>query len=145
MYKVILILDKFFLKHEWGGGSNWSPSPRKNYPQKVQLCCSLTRLISFGINWNLLTRVLKNIYFHHPVIFFFQSTRFSFYRTTKDFLAFIKPTVDVFAISFTCVPYNIDWWDNFWRWTNLIGLFEFHIALFQTLLKAFVNYIYQLF
>ena len=41
MYKVILILDKFFLKYVGGGGEGVKltlPTPRKSYPQKAQPC-----------------------------------------------------------------------------------------------------------
>ena len=42
MYKVILILDKFFLKYEWGeggGGSNWTP--QEKLPSKNQALLGL--------------------------------------------------------------------------------------------------------
>ena len=46
MYKVILILDRFFVKYEHGGGSNWPPS-RKTILKKP----SLIRVDTFTANW----------------------------------------------------------------------------------------------
>ena len=42
----------------------------------------------------------------------------------------------MFVISITCVPFNVDWLANVWRWENLVCLLEFDIALSEILLVA---------
>ena len=44
MYKVILILDKFFLKYE--GGSNW-PQPQEKLPSKSPALLGLKSVYNF--------------------------------------------------------------------------------------------------
>ena len=49
----------------------------------------------------------ENKLFQRPLIY--QIHLFSLHRTTKDFLAFIKATADLFVISIIIVPFKIDW------------------------------------
>ena len=79
----------------------------------------------------LLARSLKSTFSPSSVFVFF-----SLHQTTKQFLAFIKPTVHPFVISVTCAWFSVDWLTNFQRWENLIGFFEFHIAHSEILLTA---------
>ena len=44
---------------------------------------------------------------HHPD--FLQLTRSSLYRTTKEFLAFVKGTLHAFVIAITCTLLNVYW------------------------------------
>ena len=82
---------------------------------------------------------LYKTYFHHAMIFF-QLTVFSLHETTKDFLAFTKTIVNVFTISLSIHHATLIDLAIFWKWRNLIGLFEFDIALSEILLIAFINY-----
>ena len=65
---------------------------------------------------------------------------FCFMEPPKFFLVsyfyFCYPLINCWYFCFSCVPINFDWLANFWRWTTLIGLFEFgsfksyyHVAL----------------
>ena len=58
------------------------------------------------LNQNLLAEALKNKFLSPS--FFFQLTRSSLHQTTKEFLAFIKPTLHVFVISVTFALFNVD-------------------------------------
>ena len=54
----------------------------------------------------------------------------------QGIFCFHKSNLDVFVVYITFASLNTDWLANFWRWTNLIGLFEFDVALSEILLAA---------
>ena len=57
----------------------------------------------FDVNQNLLARALK-IHFHHLLFFIFTIST----SKTKEFLAFMKATVNAFVISITCALFSVD-------------------------------------
>ena len=70
---------------------------------------------------------------------FFQLTRSSLHRKTKEFLASIKATVHSFV--FLSHVFYLTLTASFLRWVNLTGLLEFHIAISEILLTGFADQI----
>ena len=79
---------------------------------------------NFAVLWHIwLASLLREIHWSFRKYIFLQSSLSLFFQlkdfflqwTPKDFFTFMKTNVDVFVISITSVPFNIDWLANFWR------------------------------
>ena len=68
----------------------------------------------FDVSQKLLASPLKNR-FSPSSVFFLRLTCFSLHQTTKEFLAFIKRTVNAFIFSITCALFNVDWFGYFFK------------------------------